>query len=143
MAQAITRRSLTKGIIFVTGGFIAFTLLLWLLDGSQCCNCFVESNPPERLGYLRCGMPAAFGPTVRFHVQRKWRRGNGSRAMRSCAFIRILFEQGQTNINQITAAHHGLTSISGTVSAGGWRQDLRATFPGCTTAAKGKAFIVF
>jgi Domain of unknown function (DUF4349) len=126
VTEAITRRSLTRRILFVTGGFIAFTLLFVIACRIAVLQLFrgIESSRASGLSSV-------------WNVGSMWADGSFSSAAQTetgkwisrNAELRIhtdSFEHGRTNINQIAAAHHGFLEHLVTESHSGRGRALSA-----------------
>jgi hypothetical protein len=107
VAEAITRRSLPKRILFVTGGFIVFTLLFVIACRIAVVQMFhgIASSRASALSTVWDVSSMWTGSAFSRAEQAEtgtWISRNADLSMHTDAF-----ERGRTNINQIAAAHHG------------------------------------
>jgi hypothetical protein len=131
MAEAITRRSLLKRILFVTGSFIVFTLLFVVACRLAVMQMFRGISASRQTGLAAWNVGNL--PTDRTYAwseasfqlsqtgSEKWISRNADLRMHTEAF-----ERCRTSIDHIAAAHHGFLDRLVTESHSGYGRALSA-----------------
>jgi len=125
MAEAITRRSLLKRILFVTGGFIVFTLLFVVACRLAVMQMFRGISASRQTGLTAWNVGSMWTDRQYFQLSQagneKWISRNADLRMHTEAF-----ERCRTSIDQIAAAHQGFLERLVTESHSGYGRALSA-----------------
>ena len=125
MAEAITRRSLLKRILFVTGGFIVFTLLFVVACRLAVMQMFRGISASRQTGLTAWNVGSMWTDRQYFQLSQagneKWISRNADLRMHTEAF-----ERCRTSIAQIAAAHQGFLERLVTESHSGYGRALSA-----------------
>lgn len=125
MAEATTRRSLLKRILFVTGGFVVFTLLFVIACRLAVMQMFRGISASRQTGLAAWNVGNVWTDRQYFQLSQtgneKWISRNADLRMHTEAF-----ERCRTRIDQIAAEHQGFLERLVTESHSGYGRALSA-----------------